>query len=304
MTTYQNNQKVFTNLLIVGIVIVVITIVGHFVWRKHFLSSIVPTTQQAATTNIGDTSNWQIYTNAQYGFEMKLPPSWQGYQATVHTYDARGSYTGDVCFSFSKPHAPLCVIQIAVFTPKQWQDFKDSFAKDNMPQPSYLAKNDQFYFNSSTKWTPDCTNSDLDKFQCERADEVDQILSTFKFTEPVANNSSCVRDQEAVPVIAGVSNETASVGDTLTIHGCNFLGFEGDKNVWIENSNGVKGVLYGTRNEDNENIQFTLKSPVCEQDNSYSGLPCQNSLTLAPGVYKLYVIPWGKKSNEVNITIK
>jgi hypothetical protein len=114
----------------------------------------------------------------------------------------------------------------------------------------------------------------------------------------------CKPDESEVTAIYSLSSSSVSIGDTIKISGCNLRGFEGDKNIWIENSAGVKGILYGTRDADNENIQVTLTSPVCEADNSYSGLPCKNWLTLTPGVYKIYTIPWDKASNEVSIKIK
>ncbi|HEV7424701.1 MAG TPA: hypothetical protein VGO21_05985, partial [Candidatus Paceibacterota bacterium] len=134
----------------------------------------------------------------------------------------------------------------------------------------------------------------------------DQILSTFQFTTPIAikHISTCKADENIPPVISSLSNYSAAIGDKITIHGCNLNGFEGDKNVWIENKDGVKGILYGMRDTNNENLQVTLTSPVCEKDISYSGSPCDKWLTLAPGIYKMYVIPWAKKSNEVSITIK
>ncbi len=114
----------------------------------------------------------------------------------------------------------------------------------------------------------------------------------------------CKQDQNATPEIYSLSTNSFSVGDTIKINGCNLAGFEGDDNVWLQNTNGIKGILYGARHGDNENIEITTTSFICEQDTSYSGEDCKNRLTLVPGVYKLYAMPWGKKSNEVSVTIK
>ena len=46
-----------------------------------------------------------------------------------------------------------------------------------------------------------------------------------------------------------------------------------------------------------------IEDKVCKQDNSYSGKPCTSWLNLIPGTYKIYTMPWGKKSNEVSFTI-
>ena len=90
----------------------------------------------------------------------------------------------------------------------------------------------------------------------------------------------------------------------IQIHGCNLAGFEGDKNAWIENDKGEKGILYGETNSTNDFIATTLKPKLCKEDLSYKGGECENFLTLFSGMYKIYVIPWGKKSNEVSFEIK
>ena len=115
--------------------------------------------------------------------------------------------------------------------------------------------------------------------------------------------TTCVDEPEGVPVITSISPLSGMVGTKLEIKGCNFSGFEGDKNVWIENDKGVKGILYGERNADNKNIKITLVSPLCQSDNSYSGKECEAKLNLTPGQYKIYTMPWGKKSNEVRFVM-
>ena len=115
---------------------------------------------------------------------------------------------------------------------------------------------------------------------------------------------TCIDKPEGIPIITWLSNHSGPVGTKLEINGCNFLGFEGDKNAWIENSNGVKGLLRGEAGSTGKLIKATLSSPLCSKDTSYSGLPCDASLTLVSGSYRIYVMPWGKKSNEVGFTIK
>jgi len=127
-------------------------------------------------------------------------------------------------------------------------------------------------------------------------------------TSTVATTSlptSCVDKPEAKAVITSLSKYSVFAGETLEIKGCNFSGFEGDKNIWIENSQGVSGILYGERDSNSKVIKVTLKNPLCSQDNSYSGLPCKSYLTLTPGTYKIWTMPWGAntKSNIANFTI-
>jgi len=114
----------------------------------------------------------------------------------------------------------------------------------------------------------------------------------------------CQDESEGAPVITSLSSYSLSVDAEIEIMGCNFSGFEGDKNAWIENSQGVKGLLRGGADSTTKLLRVALNSPLCQKDTSYSGLPCDAWLTLTPGVYKIYVLPWGKKSNEVIFTIK
>ena len=118
--------------------------------------------------------------------------------------------------------------------------------------------------------------------------------------------TTCVDQPETKAVITSLSSYSGPVGTKLEIRGCNFAGFEGDKNAWIENSQGVKGVLYGEQGSTAKVIKVTLKSPLCSQDNSYSGLPCSSYLTLTSGTYKIWTMPWGAntKSNIATFTIQ
>lgn len=116
--------------------------------------------------------------------------------------------------------------------------------------------------------------------------------------------TACKDEPEGVPVITSLSRYSGPVGIKLEIRGCNFSGFEGDKNAWIENSQGVKGRLYGEAGSTSKLLKVTLTSPLCQEDTSYSGLPCGAWLTLTQGIYKIYAMPWGKKSNEVSFSVK
>ena len=115
--------------------------------------------------------------------------------------------------------------------------------------------------------------------------------------------TSCTDEVEGAPVITSISTNSGSVGTSLEIHGCNFAGFEGDKNAWIENSEGVKGILYSESGSTANLLKITLKSPLCQIDNSYSGLPCETQFLLNAGIYQIYVMPWGKTSNKVEFSL-
>lgn len=115
---------------------------------------------------------------------------------------------------------------------------------------------------------------------------------------------TCKDEPEGTPVITSMSKNDGPVGTALDIKGCNFSGFEGDKTVWIENNKGIKGIIYGERTSTSKLLRIVIKERLCQKDTSYSGMECDAYLELTPGVYKIYVLPFGKKSNEVNFTIK
>lgn len=115
--------------------------------------------------------------------------------------------------------------------------------------------------------------------------------------------TSCVDETEGTPVITDISANSWSADSLLTIEWCNFSGFEWDKNVWIENEQGIKWIIYWDNLSTSKIINFSLKPSLCQNDNSYSGLECDAWLTLVPGKYKIYVNPWGKESNKVDFTI-
>jgi hypothetical protein len=118
--------------------------------------------------------------------------------------------------------------------------------------------------------------------------------------------TSCVNEPGGKAVITSLSSYSGPVGTKLEIRGCNFAGFEGDKNAWIENSEGIKGILHGEEGSTENLMKVTLSSPLCQHDISYSGLPCGAYLSLTPGTYKIYAAPWGPStlSNVVNFTIQ
>lgn len=75
----------------------------------------------------------------------------------------------------------------------------------------------------------------------------------------------CTDQTEGTPVITSLSSYTGPVGTKLEIRGCNFAGFEADTNAWIENSQGVKGILYAETGGSSSNLLIiTLKSPLCQ----------------------------------------
>lgn len=130
-------------------------------------------------------------------------------------------------------------------------------------------------------------------------DTVD-VVDDVSQTKPTI---TCTDEAEGEPVITSLSVNTGSIKTDFEINGCNFSGFEGDTNAWIENDQGVKGILYGQAGSTSKLIKVSLEASVCQTENSYSGLPCDDWLTLSPGTYEIYVTPWGKESNRMEFTV-
>jgi hypothetical protein len=99
--------------------------------------------------------------------------------------------------------------------------------------------------------------------------------------------------------ITSLSSYAEKNTNFLDVFGCHFSGFEGDKNIWIENQQGEKGILYGDLKSSDSLIHIQLQEKICQTDNSYTGFDCQKFLSLNPGKYKIYVSPWDKTSNKV-----
>jgi hypothetical protein len=165
-----------------------------------------------------------------------------------------------------------------------------------------------YYFNPTTKKfveVPELKSVCNPNIKYEQK----QILSSCKsgpgYSDSIYQFGAAGYIITTIPKIYRIDPENASAGNQISIYGNNFSGFEGDLNVWIENSSGVKGIIYGDKKfSDDAQITFTLPVSVCQQDNSYSGLPCSATLQLTPGNYKIFVRPWSTESNKVDFTIK
>lgn len=151
-------------------------------------------------------------------------------------------------------------------------------------------------------WVDESTGVECVKDELKHGDKSDNYFSIVSAN--LALPTTCKDEPKGVPIITSLSNYSGSIGARIEIRGCNFSGFEGDKNAWIENDQGVKGILYGEDGSTSKLLKVTLKSPLCQNNNSYSGLSCDAWLTLNTGTYNIYTFPWNKKSNEVNFTIK
>lgn len=118
-----------------------------------------------------------------------------------------------------------------------------------------------------------------------------------------AQSISCMDEPQGRPVITSLSVASGPVGTKIQINGCNFSGFEGDKNAWIENDKGMVGILRSEEGSTAKLLRATLEESLCQKDVYYTGESCNDWLSLTPGLYRIYVAPWGKESNKMEFTI-
>ena len=112
---------------------------------------------------------------------------------------------------------------------------------------------------------------------------------------------TCIDGEE--PIITAISTNSWYINTNIKIEWCNFSGFEWDKNIWIENEQGIKWILYAQDWSNSKLINITIKSPICQNDISYSGLECEYMLELIPWNYKIFTMPWWKMSNKIDFRI-
>lgn len=217
-----------------------------------------------------ETADWKTYSNPEVNFTLKYPKDWE--------------ITGDYFYETAtgiKSEKRTVVLQ------KVGNQDSNNWIRIN-PR--------QFQCNPGKCIDIDGNTIATYSKEPEIQDIFNQMLSTFRFTEETPQTISD-------PVIESISPNFGPIGTEVEIRGKNFSGFEGDLVVWIEDVNGEKGYIWREAGSNDTLIKFTLSSSYCQVDTSYSGLPCPKFIYLTPGTYKIYVYPWGVKSNEVTFTV-
>ncbi|MCK5475157.1 MAG: hypothetical protein KAI71_01060 [Candidatus Pacebacteria bacterium] len=122
-----------------------------------------------------DASNWKIYQNEEFGFEITLTDVWDGYKTitesdATHTYIKFQIPTKDAIYGNRDGYATP--FTISVYSVSKWQEIQQEEGR----KPKYIAQNDINVFACST-WQD--APSDL----LGKSIGFDQIFSTFKFIE-------------------------------------------------------------------------------------------------------------------------
>jgi len=120
-----------------------------------------------------DISEWSVYRNTNFGFELKFPKSWDGYQVHEGVYP-NYSY---VSFSFSGNHQPFTIFQIVRRTSEQWVNIGGNPGEKILDKSSYGYMVCDGCCDSIGDFTG---GGQFDIFQVARCKEAPEIIKTFQ----------------------------------------------------------------------------------------------------------------------------
>ena len=283
--------------------------------------------------------DWKTYTNEEYGFEFEYPEDWEienwaegvslvsperikhleeqenaqyvsglstlSVQWTRTTYLDGSEYIGssedDLVSWIREETGPLDKEPISKV------EYKDTTFYKHTPinqaggpsSTSFYVRNEGsiigFHFNG---WEI----KDESKY-------FDLILSTLRFIDSEDEYPEGLFP-EGEPIIETIVPNSGPIGTKVIIDGQELSGFEGDLFAVFEREDGKRIELWDEVNnytEEPNKLEITIDEPCEEGETIYhpqSGLPSECPFVeFTPGTYKVYVEPWGYKSNEVKFTV-
>ena len=131
--------------------------------------------EKCEATTTDETVNWQVYKNAKFGFELKFPPTWDGYAVSEGDYPDYNY----VAFSFKGDHQPFSIFSIISYTKEQWEKVKGITAGKVLSQSDDRVLVCDGCCLADGNYTG---GGQFDAFQIERCQEGSQIIKTFQVT--------------------------------------------------------------------------------------------------------------------------
>lgn len=151
-----------------------------------------PSPSPTATATADPTADWKTYTNSEYGFQLMFPDEWAGYSVTRRAVQRSDFPSGasfdsefekqkdNVSFSFivKDGERDYTVFAITAYSRAFWETVKN----EPLFISGRLGEKNGFVFVVNGAHEPP-----LDPKLLPLVNQVDQILSTFKFTDDTAN---------------------------------------------------------------------------------------------------------------------
>lgn len=220
--------------VIILLFVVVLGAIGFYSYQKYNsqkvgLISFSPTTSASQLT-AGDTSNWKTYTSKEYGFSFNYPQGWIiGSEAPdlrffINSDEIRFSEGGE-----SNPGNEQLTVLVkkpdtrSIQQAAKYYEDANSFLEDYKVTISKIGNLDALYFSNTKNifilgsdkgivFAPGPNNKII----------LDQILSTFKFLDPLTNCSSDT---------VGISINNVPIGWTCSENEAKDLVVENNKNL-------------------------------------------------------------------------
>lgn len=112
------------------------------------------------------------YKNEKYGFELKLPGEWSGFEVEERVLNwGDNVYGNSMDFGFRKDGVLESLFNINVHTKESWQNIQ----KQEGPKPTFLGENEDYIL----AW--DLSQSASDELMIARRSQASEIVASFQW---------------------------------------------------------------------------------------------------------------------------